>query len=122
VSAEHHDLRRAVGRFLEAKRALGRAYRDHEVSPCPSELIPTVERGAVDRARNGSAESEQILEMKEEIERLRKTLALLHAHCLSVEEERDALLVQRDKLRDSNDAVTSGMRDNYQSDDCLKSC
>ncbi len=111
MSIDHHELRLAFGRFLEAKRALRRAYREYGVSQCPSESLPMLEREAADRVRNDSVLSEEMLELKEEIERLRKSLALLHTYCLRIQEQRDTLLVDRDKLLNACQAVATWMRD-----------
>ena len=51
------------------------------------------------------------MELKEEIERLRKSLALLHTYGPRIQEQRDTLLVDRDKLLDACDAVATWMRD-----------
>jgi hypothetical protein len=52
----------------------------------------------------------------------RTTSTRMRGSANSLETGAESPVGNRDKLRDSNDAVTSGMRDNYQSDDCLKSC
>lgn len=56
--------------------------------------------------RNDPASSEEFDALKEDNERLRKSLALLHAHSLRIQDQLDTLLLQRSKSVVECEAVT----------------
>jgi len=73
--------------------------------------------GASDQAGNDSVASEELQELKEENRRLRKSLTLLHTYSLRIQEQRDTLLVHRNKLLDAWEAVAGWMRKDYRADE-----
>jgi hypothetical protein len=80
-----------------------------------------LEWGAADQVGNDSVMSEELQDLKDENERLRKSLALLHTYSLRLQEQRDTLVVHRDKLLDACEAVASWMRDDYRADEYPRS-
>jgi hypothetical protein len=112
VTDDHRELRWAFDQFLAARRALHRAYQESRGSPGPSKSIPTLEWRAAGRASDDSTVDEELLELKDENKELRKSLALLHAYSLRVQEQRDMLAGQRDRLLDACRAIASWMQDN----------
>jgi hypothetical protein len=119
VSVIHHELRSAFGRFLAAKRALRRAYRESGASHDSAETIPNLETAATYKFGNHSHTVDELVELKNENQRLRKSLALLHTYSLRVQEQRDTLVAHRDKLLEASEMVSSWMRDDDRSDDCF---
>ena len=91
MNADHHELQSALGRFLEAKRALRQAYQ-RSVASHRAETIPMSERVASLKAGKDSVMSRELRELKDENERLRKSLMWLHTHSLRIQDQLDALL------------------------------
>jgi hypothetical protein len=112
VTDDHHELRWAFDQFLAARRVLQQAYQESRGSSGPSKSIPTLEWRAAGRASDVSSVEEELVGLKDENEKLRKSLALLHAYSLRVQEERDMLAEQRDRLLDACRAIASRMQDN----------
>ncbi len=69
------------------------------------------ERGASEPARDDPAPSEELEGLKEENGRLRKSLALLHAHSLRIQDRLDALLLHGTESADGGVAVAPGMQE-----------
>jgi hypothetical protein len=113
---DHHELRSALGRFFEAKRALRQAYRRCVASHGPAESRAMRERGASEQAGNHPTLSEELRELKDENERLRKSLTLLHAHSLRLQDQLDTVLVQKDTMSGACEAVASGLREASRAD------
>ena len=106
MNAEHNELRAAFGRFLESKRALRQAYRRF-IASHPAGLISAFEPGASGQAGNDPATIEDIRELKDENETLRKSLTLLHAHSLRIQDQLDTLLGNGDERLDASEAMAS---------------
>jgi hypothetical protein len=117
VSVEHHKLRRAFGQFLAAKRALRQGYQESGASHGPAESIRVIETRAAGQARDHSVMSEELHGLRDENERLRKSLALLHTYSVRVQEQRDILAVQRDKLLDACETATTWLRDDDRAEE-----
>jgi hypothetical protein len=92
MNADHRELRSALERFWEAKRALQQAYRRSVAYHPPAESRRTLERPALEHAANHPATSDEFEGMKDENRALRKSLALLLAHSLGLQDRLDALL------------------------------
>lgn len=69
-----------------------------------------LEGGASEPTRNDPVPSEEFDGLKEENERLRKSLALLHAHSLRIQDQLDTLLLHRSESVVECKAVTPDMR------------
>jgi hypothetical protein len=110
VNVDYHELRSAFERFLAARRALRQAYRGFVASHGPAESRPTLDRMASERAGNHSAMSAELEELKDENEGLRRSLTLLHAHSLSLQDQLDTLL-EKGQMSGACDAVASRMRE-----------
>jgi hypothetical protein len=110
VNVEHDELRAAFERFLQAKRALRQAYRRFMAAD-PTELISVLERGASGQAGNDPATIEDIRELKDENETLRKSLTLLHAHSLRIQDQLDTLLGNADERLNAREAMVSRLTD-----------
>lgn len=117
MNFDHHELRRAFERFLAARRALRQAYRKSVASHVSAEWMPMLESGASDQARAESVMNQELQELKDENARPRKSLALLHASSLTLREQRDTLVVQRDQLLDAYDAFVFGMRADHRAEE-----
>ena len=117
MKLDHRELRWALVRFLAARRDLHQAYRKCGATHDHDKSIPILEWRAADQAGNDSVMSEELQNLKDENERLRKSLALLHTYSLRVSEQHDTLLVQRDKLLDTCEAAASRVRDGYRADE-----
>lgn len=116
MNLDHPELRSAIGQFLAAKRALRHAYRRSVVPHKPAELRPMLEGGTSEPTRNDPAPSEEFDALKEENERLRKSLALLHAHSLRIQDQLDTLLLQRSEPVVECKAVTPELRGELPAD------
>jgi hypothetical protein len=66
-----------------------------------------VERVSSVQAVKDSAISEELQQLKDENERLRKSLTLLHAHSLRIQDQLDILLGHRNTLLDAFEVVAS---------------
>jgi hypothetical protein len=106
----HHEVRRALGRFLSAKRDLGRAYRNTGASHLPAGSNPMHGWDDINQAKVEPVTCEELWELKDENERLRKSLALLHVYSLRIQDQLDILAVQRDRLLDTCEGIASWMR------------
>ncbi len=53
---------------------------------------------ASERAGNHPATTEELQALKDENERLRKSLTLLHAHSLGLQDQLDALVAEKDEM------------------------
>jgi len=60
-----------------------------------------LESALTHQTRSEASTSQKLQELKEDNERLRKTLAVLHLHSLRLRDQRDILLEQRDGLLDA---------------------
>src|SRR5579883_1363374 len=98
LNLDNHELRSAIERFLAAKRAVRQAYRRSVASHKPAELRPMFEGRASERAGNHPATTEELQALKDENERLRKSLTLLHAHSLGLQDQLDALVAEKDEM------------------------
>jgi hypothetical protein len=110
VNVDHHELRSAFERFLAARRALRQAYRGFVASHGLAESRPTLDRRGSEQAGNPTAIRAELEELRDENEGLRKSLTLLHAHSLSLQDQLDTLL-EKDKMSGACDAVASRMRE-----------
>jgi hypothetical protein len=117
MSVNHHELRSAFGRYLAAKRALRQAYQESRASHGRAESISNLESAAARKFGNNSLMTEELDELKDENQRLRKSLALLHTYSLRLQEQRDIIVAQRETLLEVIEAVASRMRDDDRSDD-----
>ena len=115
MAVDHHELRAAFGRFLEAKRALRQAYRRF-VESHPAGLMPVLERGPSGQAENGPATIEDIQELKSENETLRKSLTLLHTHSLRLQDQLDTLIGNGDERLDASEAMASRVPEGARAD------
>ncbi len=70
-----------------------------------------VDSRATDQASGESVMNSELQELKDDNERLRKTLGVLHTHSLKLREQRDILLEQRDELVDVCAAIARSIRD-----------
>jgi hypothetical protein len=104
VTVDDHELRLAFVRFLAAKRALRQAYQ-RSLASHPAEWIAMLERGASKQAGKESAMSDELQELKDENERLRKSLTLLYMHSLKIQDQLDTLLAQENTVLDVCEAV-----------------
>ena len=104
MAVDHHELRAAFGRFLEAKRALRHAYR-RSLASHPAGSAQVLERRPSGQAGDDPATIEDIQELRDENETLRKSLTLLHAHSLRIQDRLDALLERGNKPRDARETV-----------------
>ena len=77
----------------------------------PTGLISVLERGASGHAGNDSATIEDIRELKDENETLRKSLTLLHAHSLRIQDKLDTLLGNADERLNAREAMASRLTD-----------
>jgi len=80
-----------------------------------------LESGATDQNRNESFMSKELQDLKDENERLRKSLALLHGYSLGLQEQRDTLVVQRDQLLDAYEAADFCLRADHRGEEYSKS-
>jgi hypothetical protein len=119
MSVNHHELRSAFGRYQAAKRALRQAYQESGALHGRAESISNLESAAARKFGNNSLMIEELEELKDENQRLRKSLALLHTYSLRVQEQRDTLVAQRETLLEVSEAVASWMRNDDRSDDSL---
>jgi hypothetical protein len=71
-----------------------------------------LEGDASEPARHDPALSEELEGLKEENGRLRKSLALLHAHSLRIQDQIDTLLSHGTESADAYEAVGAGMLEN----------
>jgi predicted nuclease with TOPRIM domain len=65
------------------------------------------------------ASSEELQELKDENERLRKSLTLLQAHSLSLKDRLDTLLAEEEPRLGACETVALRIREVLGSDDCL---
>lgn len=112
LNVDHHELRAALERFFAAKRALRHAYRRAEASHWPAELRPRLERGTSEQAGDDPAPIQEAEGLKEENGKLRKSLALLHAHSLRLQDQLDTLLLHGAESARASEAVALGAREN----------
>jgi hypothetical protein len=117
LDVDHHELRAAFERFLAAKRALRHAYRRSVASHSPDESRLMLEPGASEHYGDVSAMSEALQELKDENERLRKSLTLLYTHCLRIQDQLDTLLVREDHVSDGRGAVASRIWEDPRADE-----
>jgi hypothetical protein len=93
VNLDHHELRSAFEQFLAAKRVLRQAYRRSVAVHKPAALRPMLD-GMVSKPNwKDPALSEELDGLKEENERLKKSLALLHVHSLRLQKQLDTLIL-----------------------------
>ncbi len=72
---------------------------------------------ASDQTGNHPASSEDLQELKDENERLRKSLTLLHAHSLRLQDQLDTLLAQENTMLDACERVASRMQEAPRADE-----
>lgn len=90
---DHHELRRAFSHYLAAKRALQEAYRESEAPRGSAELRLTgIEQGSV-QTGDYTALSEELLQLKYENKRLRKSVDMLHVYSLRLQHQLESLLL-----------------------------
>jgi hypothetical protein len=80
-----------------------------------------LERGAAQERGNDSPSSGELQELKDENQRLRRLLSLLHTYSLRLQAQRDALVAHRDKLLDPCEAIACRMREDYRVDEYSES-
>lgn len=95
MNVDDRELRSALERFWVAKRALRHAYRRSVVSHGRAQSRPMLEPEAPELAAEHSVMSGELEELKDENQTLRKSLTLLHAHSLRLQDRLDSLLVDR---------------------------
>ena len=110
MNVDHHELRSAFERFLAARRVLRQAYRGFVASHGPAESRPMLDRVASEQAGNHPAMSAELEELRDENVGLRRSLTLLHAHSLSLQDQLDTLL-EKVRMSGKCDAVASRMRE-----------
>jgi len=111
VTAGDHHLRLALAEFLEAKRALRQAYRRVSAANVPDDWMALFEWEDTDQGMDESVMRDELQELKDDNERLRRALAVLHIHSLRLRDQRDILLEQRDELVNACAAIVRCMRD-----------
>jgi hypothetical protein len=111
MSIDHHELRRAFGQFLAARRAVHEAYRESVKPRGPAALMPARQWEAGEQAGDDAALNEELLELKHENEGLRKSLAVLYTYSQRVQEQSDTVLVHRNRLLDECEEVVPRMQD-----------
>jgi hypothetical protein len=112
LNLDHHELRSAIERFLAAKRAVRQAYRRSVASHKLAEFRPMFEGAASEQDGNHPATTEELQALKDENERLRKSLTLLHAHSLRLQDQLDTLLLHETESAHASEAVSPGVREN----------
>ena len=80
-----------------------------------------LERGAAQERGNDSPSSGELQELKDENQRLRRLLSLLHTYSLRLQAQRDALVAHRDKLLDPCESIACRMREDYRVDEYSES-
>jgi hypothetical protein len=111
VTADNHYLRLALAELLKAKRALRRAYRRVYASDVTDGWMPTLESGpTTGQTRVESLPNEELDGLKDDNERLRRTLSVLHIHSLRLREQRDRLRKERDELVIASAAIGGCVR------------
>ena len=83
--------------------------------------MPMVELGASGQEGDESAMHDEIQELKDENERLRKSLTLLHTHSLRIQDQLDTLLGHRNALLDACEAVAAGVPEGPRADEYSRS-
>jgi hypothetical protein len=116
LNVGNHELRSAIERFLAAKRALRHAYRRSVASHQPAEFGPRFEGRASEPTRKDLALTEELDGLKEENGRLRKSLALLHAYSLKLQDQLDSLLLHGTEAAGACEAVAPGTRENSRAE------
>ncbi len=112
MSDDQLELRRAFACFLTAKRALGEAYKKAGASHGLIESIPALERGDADQGMKAPPSSGKLEELRDENQRLRRLISLLHAYSLNLLTQRDTVTAERDRLFDGCEATACRMREN----------
>jgi hypothetical protein len=79
--------------------------------------MPMAERVASAQTGKDSAMCEELQELKDENERLKKSLTLLHAHSLRIQDQLDALLGGRNTSLDARGVVASWVPEDRQADE-----
>jgi hypothetical protein len=79
--------------------------------------MPMAERVASAQTGKDSAMCEELQELKDENERLRKSLTLLHAHSLRIQDQLDALLGGRNTSLDACGVVASWVPEDRRADE-----
>jgi hypothetical protein len=75
-----------------------------------------LKRGTSDQDANHPTPGEELQELKDENERLRRSLTLLHAHSLSLQDRLDALLARTDTMSGACEALAARMREAPRAD------
>jgi hypothetical protein len=70
------------------------------------------EGAASEQDGNHPATTEELQALKDENERLRKSLTLLHAHSLRLQDQLDTLLLHETESAHASEAVSPGVREN----------
>jgi hypothetical protein len=120
MSLEQDELRMAVSKFLAAKRALRRAYRKAGAIHGRVAARPMLEWLASDAAWNEPRKSMELAELTDQNQKLKRSLALLHAYSLDVHGQRNRLVMHRTALLVVCEDVVSWMRQHCRTDERAK--